>query len=77
MVLAVIVLIVGAAVLVAGLWFMIFGERQAVRPGIVSGISRFIPLQAIKITIVAWQILTQVSPCFFHPGGTSIGMELG
>lgn len=39
---------------------MTAGKSQDATPGIVARAARYIPLQSLKIVIVAWQILTQV-----------------
>ena len=46
---------------VAFLSYMLSGEMEGVDQGIVARVTRFIPLQSVKIVIVVWQILTQVS----------------
>ena len=46
-------------VAVAVVSYVTFGERGA-KSGRVERAVRYIPLQSLKIVIVAWQILTQV-----------------
>ena len=55
---------------VAFLSYMLSGEMEGVNQGIVARVMRFIPLQSVKIVIVIWQILTQVSrtATLFRPG---------
>ena len=48
-------------VFVAFLSYMLSGKMEGVDKGIVARITCFIPLQSVKIVIVVWQILTQVS----------------
>ena len=55
-VLAVVALLVAAAVVS----YVTSGERETKELGIVERAGRYIPLQSLKIVIVAWQILTQV-----------------
>ena len=45
----------------AFLSYMISGKMENTDHGIVARVSRFIPLQSVKIVIVVWQILTQVN----------------
>lgn len=40
---------------------MLSGKSETVDNGIVALVSRFVPLQSVKVVIVVWQILTQVS----------------
>ena len=46
---------------IAFLSYMLSGEIEGTDQGIVARVTRFIPLQSVKIVIVVWQILTQVS----------------
>lgn len=55
--LAVVALVVAVAVVV----YVMSGKAGAGRGGMVDRVGRYIPLQSVKIVIVAWQILTQVS----------------
>ena len=55
-VLAVAALLV-AAVVVS---YVTSGERRVKGQGMVERVGRYVPLQSLKIVIVAWQILTQV-----------------
>lgn len=48
-------------VFVAFLSYMLSGKSETVDNGIVALVSRFVPLQSVKVVIVVWQILTQVS----------------
>lgn len=62
-VLAVVVLLVAAA----AVSYLMSGEAGVSRErGVIERLTQYIPLQSVKIVIVAWQILTQVS------GGTFI-----
>ena len=56
-ILAVAVLVVAVAVVL----YVMSGQVEAGRQGMVERLGRFIPLHSVKIVIVAWQILTQVS----------------
>ena len=47
--------------IVAFLPYMLSGEMEGADKSIVARVTRFIPLQSVKIVIVVWQILTQVS----------------
>ena len=47
-------------VTIAVVFHLISGEKEGTGRGIVDGIARYVPLQAVKIVIVAWQIVTQV-----------------
>eukprot|EP00903_Cladosiphon_okamuranus_P013951 g12975.t1 len=53
--LAVVALVVAVAVLA----YAMSGKARAGRRGMVERLGRYIPLQSVKIVIVAWQILTQ------------------
>ncbi len=44
----------------AAVSYLLSGESGARRRGVVERVGRYIPLQSLKILIVAWQILTQV-----------------
>lgn len=46
---------------VAVLFYLLSGEEGGTGRGLVDRITRFLPLYPIKIIIVSWQILTQVS----------------
>ncbi|CAN0569333.1 unnamed protein product, partial [Ectocarpus sp. 12 AP-2014] len=39
--------------------YAVSGKGGDVRSGVVARLGRYIPLQSVKIVIVAWQILTQ------------------
>ena len=52
--------VVAFVVCVAILNYMLSGQERGTDRGIVSRISRFIPLHSLKIIVVVWQILTQV-----------------
>lgn len=56
------IFLAGAAVfvviVVAG--YIVSGEQERTKKGLVERTMRYIPLQSLKIVIVAWQILTQV-----------------
>ena len=59
--LAVAMVVVFLLASVAFLSYMLSGEMEGVNQGIAARVTRFIPLQSVKIVIVVWQILTQVS----------------
>lgn len=44
------------------------GKVQVGRRGMLERLGRFIPLHSVKIVIVAWQIVTQVSTLFVVGG---------
>ena len=56
----------GAAVGVIVAFHLVSGEKEGARRGIVGRISRIVPLHALKIVIVAWQILTQVNVRYIY-----------
>lgn len=56
-VLAVVALVVAVAVVV----YVMSDKVRVGKRGMVERVGRYIPLQSVKIVIVAWQILTQVS----------------
>eukprot|EP00903_Cladosiphon_okamuranus_P016020 g14792.t1 len=60
-VLAAVVAVVALLVAVAVVSYVTSSERGATGPGMVERVGRYIPLQSLKIVIVAWQILTQVT----------------
>lgn len=49
--------LISAGVLVQ---FLVSGKKGMASHGIARGITRYIPLQSVKIVLVVWQILTQV-----------------
>ena len=53
--------VVGFIIMVMICSFLLSGKIEGSRWGLVDAIMRYIPLQALKIIIVAWQILTQAS----------------
>lgn len=52
--------VVGLGLLVAVVSYVTSGERNGKGRGIVERVGRYIPLQSVKIIVVAWQIMTQV-----------------
>ena len=40
---------------------LVSGEKDGSREGIVHRVTKLLPLQSIKIVVVVWQILTQVT----------------
>ena len=48
------------SVVVAIVWHLMSSETRGTNRGIVNYVTRRVPIQAVKIIIVAWQILTQV-----------------
>ena len=48
---------------------LLSGGMENTERGLVSRIIRIVPVQAVKIIIVAWQILTQVRPTLHQPDG--------
>ena len=42
---------------------MLSGKGEDTDKGIVARVTRYIPLQSVKVVIVVWQIVTQVSNC--------------
>ena len=59
-VLATLILAGGLVTAVTVISYLISGQSSNKRPGLVQRLARYIPLQSVKIIIVAWQILTQV-----------------
>lgn len=56
------VLAVVALVVTAGtISYVMSGETEVSGSGVVERLRRYIPLQSLKIIVVAWQILTQVN----------------
>ena len=51
---------VSVIVLVAVVWHLMSSETERTSEGVVNRVIRRVPVQAMKIIIVAWQILTQV-----------------
>ena len=45
---------------VAVAWYLVLGEAQHAERGLVQCLTRYVPLQSLKVIIVVWQILTQV-----------------
>lgn len=41
--------------------YMMSGKSEDVDQGIVARLTRYIPLHSVKIVIVVWQVVTQVS----------------
>lgn len=58
-ILAVVVIVVAVTVIVFVVLYVMSGEAR-IGGGIIECLPRYIPLQSLKIVIVAWQILTQV-----------------
>ena len=55
----------GAVSLAVGVFVVVYlvsGDSMGSGTGLVDRIAYFIPLQSLKIVIVAWQIVTQVRP---------------
>lgn len=58
---AVVLAVLGFCVVIAVVSYATSGEAgMDTGHGVIERVARFIPLQSIKIVIVAWQILTQV-----------------
>ena len=57
MVLAAVALVVAAAVFS----YLVSGQGVGKRTGMVERLGRYVPLPSVKIVVVAWQILSQVS----------------
>lgn len=56
------VLVVLALVVAAGVIVYVMSDKvRGGKRGMIERVGRYIPLQSVKIVIVAWQILTQVS----------------
>ena len=60
MALVVVVSVLSLAAFAVFLSYMVSAEWEGARHGIVARIAPYLPLQSLKIIIVAWQILTQV-----------------
>ncbi len=64
------VLAVLALVVAAGaISYVLSGETEVGGRGVVERLRRYIPLQSVKIIVVAWQILSQVSWILVDVGG--------
>ena len=48
---------------------LLSGGMENTERGLVGRIIRIVPVQAVKIIIVAWQILSQVRPALHQSGG--------
>lgn len=59
-VLATVLAVVVPFIVVAVVLYLVSGNTDATGQGMVGRLQRVVPLQSIKIIIVAWQILTQV-----------------
>lgn len=59
-VLVAVVFLVALVLAVAVVSYVLSGESGGRMSGVVARVTQFIPLQSVKIVIVAWQILTQV-----------------
>lgn len=59
-VLAVALAVVGIFAAVVVVSYVTSGERDGSGQGVVERVARYIPLQSVKIVVVAWQIVTQV-----------------
>lgn len=53
------VFVLGAAI--ALYMYLVSEEKEGARRGIIHRFTKRLPLQSIKIVVVVWQILTQVS----------------
>ena len=62
---AVLVTAAVVAIIFLGRYMMSEEHGQDTRRGFVEHLMRYIPLQSVKIVIVAWQILTQVRMVIF------------
>lgn len=67
--LVVVLAVVALALAVAVVSYATTGEGHGKAQGLIERVARYIPLQSVKIVIVAWQILTQVS--FLLPDTTT------
>lgn len=52
--------VLGVALCVGVIWHLVSRETDYARQGMVACVKKHLPLQALKIVIVVWQILTQV-----------------
>lgn len=57
---ATLLLVGGLVMAVAVISYLMSGHGPNDKPGLIQRLARYIPLQSVKIIIVAWQILTQV-----------------
>ena len=48
---------------------LLSGSMESTERGLVDRIIRIVPVQAVKIIIVAWQIVTQVRPALHQSEG--------
>ena len=62
---AVVVVVIAIAILtaLAFLWHMVSNEKEGTTRGVTFRVEKVLPLQSIKIIVVAWQIISQVSTC--------------
>lgn len=58
--LATLLFVGGLVTAVAVISYLMSGQGSNEKPGLIQRMARYIPLQSVKIIIVAWQILTQV-----------------
>lgn len=75
---AVSIVIVAFVILVAlaFVWQMVSIAKKDTTRGIVASLGRVLPLQSIKIIVVVWQIVTQVSSREMLKSGCGIKIEL-
>ena len=64
-----IVILVCVVVGIALALHLLSGGMENIERGLVDRIIRIVPVQAVKIIIVAWQILTQVRPALHQSDG--------
>ena len=65
---------VGLLVVAAVVSHVTSGKTGRGEKGLVERLTQYVPLQSVKIVVVAWQILTQVGPT---AGERSLGDDLG
>lgn len=56
-----VVLVIAGFAALAFVWHMVSIEKEDTSGAVVARVEKVLPLQSIKIVIVAWQIVTQVS----------------
>ena len=56
-----VVIVLGLGAIIVLYMHLVSGEMSGAREGIVQRVTKRLPVQSIKIIVVIWQILTQVS----------------
>ena len=67
---------VSAVVVVGAIRYLMSAEIQGEGKGVVDRMTRRVPVQAMKIVIVAWQILTQVTQVQAHFPSSTLQLRI-